>query len=66
MRVCMGNEICTYVIVVGKPGGKRQIWRPRYGWLDDVKISVKQVGYFGVGWIKCRWLGLSIWLSRIR
>jgi hypothetical protein len=53
----MGKEICAYVILVGKPEGKRPLWRPRYGWLSDVEISVKQLGYFGVGWIKCRWLG---------
>ena len=27
---------------------------------DDVDISAKQLWYFGVGWIKCRWLGLVI------
>jgi len=53
-----GVVYSTYVIFVGKPEGKRQFWRPRCGWLDDVKINVKQLGYFGVGWIKCRWLGL--------
>lgn len=53
-----GDVYSTYVILVGKPEGKRQLWRPRYGWLYDVKVSGKQLVYFGVGWVKCRWLGL--------
>jgi hypothetical protein len=29
-----------YRLVVGKPEGKRQLGRPRYRWIDNIKIDL--------------------------
>jgi len=36
---------------VGKPGGKRQLGRPRSTWDDNIKTDRKVIGWEGVDWI---------------
>ena len=46
--------------MVGKPGGKRPLGRPRCRWEDNIKIDYQEVGCGGTDWIdlaqdKDRW-----------
>jgi hypothetical protein len=33
-----------YRVLVGKPEGKRPLQRPKYGWEDNIKIDLQDVG----------------------
>jgi hypothetical protein len=37
--------------LVGKAEGKRPLGRPRYRWVDNVKIDFGEIGWDGVDWI---------------
>jgi hypothetical protein len=39
-----------YRILVGKPEGKRPLWRPRHRWVDNIKMDLKQVEFGGMDW----------------
>jgi hypothetical protein len=41
----------TYRILVGKPGGKIQVRRPRCRWETDVKVDLRKIGWDGMQWI---------------
>jgi hypothetical protein len=47
-----GEKRNAYRILVGKPEGKRTLGRPRYRWVDNIKIYLKEIGWNGVDWIK--------------
>jgi hypothetical protein len=32
----------TYIILVGKPEGKRPLGRPRFEWVDNIKTDLKE------------------------
>jgi hypothetical protein len=36
---------------VGKPKGKRPLGRPRRGWVDNIKIDLREIGWDGMDWI---------------
>jgi uncharacterized protein YciW len=38
--------------VVGKPEGKRLLWRPRCRWEDNIKMDLQEVGWEAVDCIK--------------
>ena len=41
----MGEErggVCS--VLVGKPEGKRPMWRPRRRWVDNIKTDLQEVG----------------------
>jgi len=40
----------AYRILVGKHEGKRQLGRPRRRWKDNIKVDIKEVGWFGMDW----------------
>jgi hypothetical protein len=40
----MGEERGVHRVLVGKPEGKRQLWRPRRRWEDNIKMDVLEVG----------------------
>jgi hypothetical protein len=42
----------VYRVLVGKPEGKRPLWRPRCRWDDNVKMDVQEVGCEGMDWIE--------------
>jgi hypothetical protein len=41
----------AYRILMGKPGGKRPLGRPRCSWVDNVKIDLRRIGWGGIDWI---------------
>jgi hypothetical protein len=52
-RVCSTNATKrnANVILVGKPEGKRPLGRPRGGWLDNITMDLRELGWGGMGWI---------------
>jgi hypothetical protein len=47
----MGEMRNARRIFVGKPEGKRPLERPRYRWLDNIKMNFREVRWGGMGWI---------------
>jgi hypothetical protein len=49
--------------LVGKPEGKRPMGRPRYRWIDNIKMDLLEIGVSVVNWIglvqdRYRWRAL--------
>jgi hypothetical protein len=40
----MGQERGVHRMLVGKPGGKRPLGRPRRRWENNIKIDVQEAG----------------------
>jgi hypothetical protein len=47
----MGEKRTAYVLLVGKPDGKRPLGRSRYRWVDNIKMDLVEIGWGDVGWI---------------
>ena len=47
----MGEERGAYRVLVGKPGGKRPLGRPRRRWVDNIRMDLQEVGCGYVDWI---------------
>jgi hypothetical protein len=41
----------AYMILVGKPEGKRSLGRPKRRWVDNIKIDLREIGWDGMDWI---------------
>ena len=50
--VRMGERRGIYRVLMGKPGGKRQLGRPRRRWEDNIKMDLQEVGCGGMDWIE--------------
>jgi hypothetical protein len=52
-RACrtIGEKRNVYTILVGKPGGRRPLGRQRNGWLDNIKIDLRELGWNYMDWI---------------
>jgi hypothetical protein len=37
--------------MVGKSEGKRPLGRPRRRWMDNIKMDLRELGWFGRDWI---------------
>jgi hypothetical protein len=35
-------------ILMGNPEGKRPLGRPRFRWVDNIKIDLKRMGWYGL------------------
>jgi len=44
-----GGEV-AYRILLGKPDGKRPLWRPRLRLVDNIKMDLQEVGCGYVDW----------------
>ena len=40
----MGEDRVVHRVLVGKPEGKRPLWRPRRRWEDNIKMDLQEVG----------------------
>jgi hypothetical protein len=41
----------SYMILVGKPEGKRPLGRPRRRWMDNIKLDLRDIGWDCMNWI---------------
>ena len=41
----------AYKVLVGKPEGKRHLWRPRYRWEYNIKMDLRELGCDPRDWI---------------
>jgi len=48
----MGEGRGMYRALVGKPGEKRPLGRPRRRWEDNIKVDLQEVGFGGMDWIE--------------
>jgi hypothetical protein len=46
----MGVKRNAYMLLVGKPEGKRPLGRPRQRWVDNIKLNIREIGWDGVVW----------------
>jgi hypothetical protein len=46
-----GEQRNAYILLVGKPEGKRPLGRPRRSWVDNIRMDLGKVGWCGVDWI---------------
>ena len=49
---CMGERRGLYLVLVGKPEGKRPLGRRRHRWEDNIKMDLQEVGCGGMDWIE--------------
>jgi hypothetical protein len=43
-----GETRNEYGTLVGKPEGKRPVGRPRYRWVDNIKLDLRDIGWDGM------------------
>jgi hypothetical protein len=51
----MGEERKMYKVLVGKPGGKRPLGRPRHRWEDGIRMDLREIGlgvWIGIDWLR--------------
>ena len=48
----MGERRDVYRVLVGKPEGRRRLWRRRRRWEDNIKMDLQDVGCGGMDWIE--------------
>jgi hypothetical protein len=41
----MGEQRGAYRILVGRPEGRKPLWRPRRRWKDNIKMDLQDVGW---------------------
>jgi hypothetical protein len=41
----MGEEREVWRVLVGKPGGKRPLGRPRHRWEDEIRMDFRETGW---------------------
>ena len=48
----MGEKRGVYRVLMGKPEGKRPLWRLRRRWEDNIKMDLQEVRCGGMDWIE--------------
>ena len=48
----MGDRRDIFRVLVGKPEGKRPLWRPRLRWEDNIKMELQKVEWTGSSWLR--------------
>jgi hypothetical protein len=67
----MGEKRNMYMLLVGKPEGKRPLGRPRCRWIDNIKMDLLEIGLNVVDWIglaqhRYRWRALVNLVMNLR
>jgi hypothetical protein len=67
----MGEKRNVYMLLVGKPEGKRPLGRPRRRWIDNIKMGLLEIRLNVVDWIrlaqdKYRWRALVSLVMNLR
>jgi len=47
----MGEERGVYVVLVGKPEGRKPLGRPSRRWVDNIRMDLQEVGCGYLDWI---------------
>jgi hypothetical protein len=47
----MGERKIIYIVLVGKPEGKRPLERPKHRWEDNIKLDLQEVEFGRSDWI---------------
>jgi hypothetical protein len=52
-RACStnGEKRNAYSTLLGNPGGKRPLGRPRRRWVDNIRMDLREIGWDGMDWI---------------
>jgi hypothetical protein len=48
----MGEESKVYKVLVGKPGRKKPLGRPRRRWEDGIRMDLREMGWGSVEWMQ--------------
>ena len=51
-RACGAYRRGVYMVLVGKPEGKRPLGRRRRRWENNIKMDLQEVGCGGMDWIE--------------
>jgi hypothetical protein len=51
----MGEKRNAYRILLGKPGGKRPPGRQRRKCVDNIKMDLREIEWYGMVWIGLMW-----------
>jgi hypothetical protein len=67
----MGEVRDAYNILVGRPEGRRPLERPRRRWEDNIKMDLREIGFWDVNWIhwaqdRDRWRALVNTVMNLR
>jgi hypothetical protein len=67
----MGEVRGAYIILVGRPEGRRPLGRPRRRWEDNIKMDLREIGFGDVVWIhwaqnRDRWRALVNTVMNLR
>jgi hypothetical protein len=46
-----GERMNAYRILVGTPEGKSPLGRPRGGWVENIKMDLREIEWSGMDWI---------------
>jgi hypothetical protein len=47
----MGEKRNAYTILVGKSEGRRPLGRSRRRWVDNIKMDLREIRWYGMDWI---------------
>jgi hypothetical protein len=50
----------AYIVLVGKPEGRRPLRRPGHRWEDNIRMDLREIGWEGKVWTGCIWLRIGI------
>jgi hypothetical protein len=45
-------DLHVYMVLVGRPEGKRPLGRPRSRWEDNIKMDLREIGIDGANWVQ--------------
>jgi hypothetical protein len=48
----MAEGTGAYMVLVGRPEGKRPLGRPRRRWEDNIKVDLRETGIDEASWIR--------------